>query len=218
MMSDIRVVIADDHKLFRLGLRQLINKQPGIAVVAEAATGFEAVNATRDHSPDVVLMDISMPELNGIEAARQIAEAGGGTNVIILSMHTDRRYIIEALHAGARGYLLKDSAAEEVFRAIHKVTRGQLYLSRQINERVIEEFIQRSHVDMESAYSVLSAREREVLQLVAEGKSTRDIAEKLNLSAKTIETHRLHIMDKLNLHTVAELTKYAIKEGLISLE
>jgi len=217
-MDNISLVIADDHKLFRLGLKQLINKQPGVNVIGEAATGFEAVNAVKDLQPDVVFMDISMPELNGIEATRRIVEEGLSTRVIILSMHADRRYISEALRAGARGYLLKDSAPEEVVRAIHKVMRGQFYLAPTINEQVIEEFIHLSQADSHSPFSLLSAREREVLQLVAEGKSTRDIADKLNLSAKTIETHRMHIMEKLNMHTVAELTKYAIREGLISLE
>ena len=217
-MEDIRLVIADDHKLFRLGLKQLLNKQPGIKILGEAATGFEAVIATKELQPDIVLMDISMPELNGIEATRRIVEAGSGAHVIILSMHADRRYISEALRAGARGYLLKDSATEEVMRAIHKVMRGLFYLSLKINEQVIAEFVQLAQPDAQSAFNVLSAREREVLQLVAEGKSTREIADKLNLSGKTIETHRMHIMEKLDLHNVAELTKYAIKEGIIPLE
>jgi RNA polymerase sigma factor (sigma-70 family) len=217
-METIKLVIADDHRLFRSGLRQLIEKQPGIKVLAEAATGFEAVAAAKDLSPDIILMDISMPEQNGIEATRRIVDEAGSVRVIILSMHSDRRYITEALRAGAKGYLLKDSAPEELLRAIHKVMRDQFYLSAAINTQVIEGFVQLASNETSSAFSALSAREREVLQLLAEGKSTREIADKLNLSAKTVETHRQHVMEKLNLHTIAELTRYAIREGLTSLE
>ena len=217
-MKKIRLLIADDHKLFRVGLRQIVEARPGFCVVAEAANGLEAVAAARDAAPDIALMDISMPEMNGIEAARRIVAELPDTRVIMLSMHSDRRYIQEALRAGAKGYLLKDSAPEELLRAIHKALRGQFYLSAQINAQVIEGFVQQISADPDSPFRVLSAREREVLQLLAEGKSTRDIADRLNLSAKTIETHRQHIMDKLELHTIAELTRYAIREGLTPLE
>jgi DNA-binding NarL/FixJ family response regulator len=217
-METIKLVIADDHRLFRSGLRQLIEKQAGVSVVAEAATGFEAVAAAKELSPDIVVMDISMPELNGIEATRRIVDETNTVRVIILSMHSDRRYVTEALRAGAKGYLLKDAAPEELLRAIHKVMRDQFYLSAAINAQVIEGFVQRSPAETLSAFSTLSAREREVLQLLAEGKSTREIADKLHLSAKTVETHRVHVMEKLNLHTIAELTRYAIREGLTPLE
>ena len=217
-MGKIKLVIADDHRLFRSGLRQLIEKQPGIHVVAEAATGFEAIAVVKEFSPDIVLMDISMPELNGIEAMRRIVAEHRDVRVIVLSMHSDRRYIAEALRAGAKGYLLKDSAPEELLRAIHKVMRNQFYLSAKINAQVIEDFVQQSATDDSSPFALLSPREREVLQLLAEGKSTHEIADRLNISSKTVETHRMHLMEKLNMHTVAELTRYAIREGLTSLE
>jgi len=217
-MPEIHLIIADDHKLFRLGLRQLLDRQKLIKVVGEAANGFEAVTLAHDLKPDIVLMDISMPELNGIEATRRIVDEDAAVHVIMLSMHADRRYIQEALRAGAKGYLLKDSAPEEVVRAIGKVMRGQFYLSMKINEQVIADFIRLTETDKPTPFSLLSAREREVLQLLAEGKSTREIGDKLSVSAKTVETHRQHIMEKLNMHTVAELTKYAIREGLTTLE
>ena len=217
-MSEVTLIIADDHKLFRLGLRQLLDNQKTVSVVGEAATGFEAATLAHDLKPDIVLMDISMPELNGIEATRRIVDDNPAIRVVILSMHADRRYVQEALRAGAKGYLLKDSAPEEVMRAIQKVMRNQYYLSARINEQVISDFIRLSETDKPAPFTLLSAREREVLQLLAEGKSTREIAEKLNVSAKTVETHRQHVMDKLNMHTVAELTKFAIREGLTPLE
>jgi DNA-binding NarL/FixJ family response regulator len=217
-MTEVRLIIADDHKLFRLGLRQLLDKQKLVTVVGEAATGFEAAAMAHDLKPDIVIMDISMPEMNGIEATRRIVDEDPGIHVIVLSMHADRRYVQESLRAGAKGYLLKDSAPEELMRAIGKVLRNQYYLSLKISEQVITDFIRLTESDKPTPFSLLSAREREVLQLLAEGKSTREIADKLNLSAKTVETHRQHLMDKLHMHTVAELTKYAIREGLTPLE
>ncbi|MBU1936831.1 response regulator transcription factor [bacterium] len=217
-MKEIKLVVADDHKLFRLGLKELLSQRTDIKVVGEAATGFEAAAQAHELKPDIVLMDISMQNLNGIEATRRIVDADAEVRVIILSMHADRRYIIEALRAGAKGYLLKDSAPEELFRAIHKVLSNQFYLSAKINEQVIADFIQFANPQTSSPFSMLSAREREVLQLLAEGRTTRDIADLLNLSTKTIETHRMHVMEKLNIHTIAELTKYAIREGLTPLD
>lgn len=216
-MDVVKIVIADDHRLFRLGLRQVITKHGDVEVVAEAATGLEAVNAAREHAPDIVLMDISMPELNGIEAARRISTECPQTRVIILSMHADHRYVVEALKAGAKAYLLKDSAPLEVFTAIRRVLEGQRYVSSQIREK------NAGYLDVipaaeDSAFRALSAREREVLQLIAEGLSTRQIADKLNVSPKTVETHRGHIMEKLDIHTIAELTKYALREGLTSMD
>jgi DNA-binding NarL/FixJ family response regulator len=217
-MTKISLVIADDHRLFRLGLRQLLEREANFTVAGEAATGLEVIEIAKNTKPDIVLMDISMPEINGIEAARRIIEEQDQTKIIILSMHSDRRYILEALRIGARGYLLKDSAPEELVQAIHKVMNGEFYLSARINASVIADFVQLASADKLSPFQTLSGREREVLQLIAEGHSTKEIAEKLSLSAKTVETHKQHIMDKLNIRTVAELTRYAIKEGLSPLE
>lgn len=217
-MNKVRIALADDHKLFRMGLRQLIERHPEVTIIGEAATGLEAISIAKEHTPDVVLMDISMPELNGIEAARRLHEELPEVRVVIVSMHSDRRYVLEALRAGVRGYLLKDSSPEEIFRAIQKVMSNQFYLSPQINEQVIAGFVQQGGSTAPSAFDILSGREREVLQLLVEGKSTKQIADLLNLSAKTVETHRMHIMDKLDIHTLPELTRYALREGLTSLE
>jgi DNA-binding NarL/FixJ family response regulator len=217
-MTKTTLVIADDHKLFRLGLRQLLERETSITVAGEAATGLEVIEVARNTKPDIILMDISMPEINGIEAARRIIDEQDKTKIIILSMHSDRRYILESLRIGARGYLLKDSAPEELVQAIRKVMSGQFYLSARINASVIADYLNLSSTENTSPFQALSGREREVLQLIAEGHSTKETADKLNLSAKTVETHKQHIMDKLNIHTVAELTRYAIKEGLSPLE
>jgi len=217
-VTPIRVLLADDHKLFRIGLKQILDREPGIVVAGEAQDGFAVVEMTKTLKPDVVLMDISMPERNGLEATRQILADCPECRVIILSMHSDRRYIVEALRAGAKGYLLKDSAPEELISVLHKVMRGQFCLSAKINEQVITDYIRMSETQAGSPFEALSTREREVLQLLSEGKSTKQIAEKLFVSAKTVETHRMHIMEKLNMHTIAELTRYAIREGLSPLE
>lgn len=217
-MTKIRLMLADDHKLFRVGLRQILERQSDLAIVGEAGDGFAAIEMARGLKPDVILMDISMPELNGLEATRRILEENSDIRIVILSMHSDRRYIVEALRAGAKGYLLKDSAPDEVVAVLHKVMRNQFYLSSKINETVIEDFIRLTTPEMNSAFATLSAREREVLQLLAEGKSTKLIAEKLFVSSKTVETHRTHIMEKLQLFSIAELTRYAIREGLTPLE
>jgi DNA-binding NarL/FixJ family response regulator len=215
--ASLRLVIADDHRLFLLGLRQLLTKHPDIQVVGEAATGLEAIALVGEHRPNILLLDISMPELNGIEVARRVHEETPGTQVIILSMHADRRYVTEALRAGARGYLLKTCPPEDVLRAIRKVSSGQFHLGEGV-EQVVAEFVQTSEPGGQSPFGILSVREREVLQLLAEGKSTKQIGDLLSVSTKTVETHRQHIMDKLQLRSVAELTRYAIREGLTPLE
>ncbi|MDD4857460.1 MAG: response regulator transcription factor [Candidatus Krumholzibacteria bacterium] len=217
-MTPITIIIADDHRLFRDGLRTLLDKQKNVRVVAETTDGAETISAVVELKPDIVLMDISMSELNGIEAARRIASQGAATRIIMLSMHSDRRFITESLKAGAVGYLLKDCAFDEVLLAVKAVNEGAIYLSSRISESVIKDYIAMAKSVPGSAFSVLSAREREVLQLLAEGKSTKETAAKLHVSVKTVETHRKQIMDKLDIHSVAALTRYAIREGLTPLE
>lgn len=213
-----RVLLADDHRIIREGLRSLLQKQSDMEVVDEAQDGITAVRLTEKLHPDIVIMDIGMPDLNGIEAARQIVTRVKGVKVIALSMHSDKRFVLEMLKAGASGYLLKDCAFEELVDAIRTVCTGQIYLSHRVTGVVVDEFLHNRPGSDTSAYNLLSAREREVLQLLAEGNTTKSIAASLNVSTKTIETHRQQIMEKLNLHSVAELTKYAVKEGLTSLD
>jgi two-component system, NarL family, response regulator NreC len=214
----IRVLLADDHQLFRDGLRALLQRSPGFAVAGEASDGLEALRLTHELHPDIVLLDISMPGLNGVEATRRIAAEMPKTCVLILSMHADRRFVAETLRAGASGYLLKDSAFPEVVRAIQSALEGHVFLSPAITDVVAQEFAGRVQTPQNSAFQLLSPREREVLQLLAEGRATKEIASKLAVSGKTVETHRRQIMEKLDLHSVAELTKYAIREGLTPLE
>lgn len=213
-----RVLLADDHKLFRDGLRALIEVTPGFAVAGEAKDGLEALELCRSLRPEVMLLDISMPAMNGIEVARRLHEDGSSTRVLILSMHSDRRYVAECLRAGAHGYLLKDSPFPEVARAMRAVLDGHVHLSPSIADVVAQEFAVHAHPSRDSAFDLLSAREREVLQLLAEGQGTKEIAARLSVSGKTIETHRRQLMEKLGLHSVAELTKYAVRQGLTPLE
>jgi DNA-binding NarL/FixJ family response regulator len=215
----VRVLIADDHKIMLAGLRSLLEKQSDIEVVGEAENGRKAVQLAQEKKPDVVVMDVSMPDLNGIEATTQILENLPETRVIALSMHSDKRFVMGMLRAGAAGYLLKDCASQELANAIAQVAGGKKYLSPEITGVVIDDFLRGSvQEEDETVASVLSAREREVLQLIAEGWSTKQIASHLYVSIKTIETHRRQIMKKLDLHTIADLTKYAIREGLTSVE
>jgi DNA-binding NarL/FixJ family response regulator len=211
---NIRLVLADDHRIMREGLRALVERLPGMEVIGEAADGRTAVAMAKDLLPGVVVMDIGLPDLNGIEAARQITLQNPAVKVIALSMHSDGRYVTEMLKAGASGYLLKDSAFEELARAIRTVTAGKIYLSPAVTSTVVKDYLGR-HPGVHPVLSPsLTAREREVLQLIAEGKSTKEIADQLQISSKTADTHRQRVMKKLKLHTVAELTKYAIREGL----
>jgi two-component system response regulator NreC len=215
----IRVLIADDHKIMLAGLRSILEKQTDFEVVGEADNGRKAVQMAQEKKPDVVVMDVSMPDLNGIEATKQIIESLPETRVIALSMHSDKRFVMGMLRAGASGYLLKDCASQELANAIVQVARGKKYLSPEITGVVINDFLLGgSSEEVAIAASQLSPREREVLQLIAEGWSTKQIASHLYVSIKTIETHRRQIMKKLDLHSIADLTKYAIREGLTSIE
>jgi len=213
-----KIILADDHKIIREGLRSLIEKQPDMEVIAEAQDGLTTVNLVQKLQPDVVIMDIGMPEMNGIDATTKITTEYKTVKVIALSMHSDRRFVMQMLKAGAAGYLLKDSAFEELVSAIHAVIAKQHYLSQKITDVVVQEYLQNLPRNESTVFTVLTAREREVLQLIAEGKSTKQIASALNVSVKTIETHRQQIMEKLDMHSIAQLTKYAIREGLTSLE
>lgn len=214
----IKILIADDHKIVREGIRALIEKQPGMEVVGEAEHGRTAMELVQKLSPEVVIMDVAMPDLNGIEATRQIVAKVSNIKIIALSMHSDRRFVVEMLKAGATGYLLKDCAFEELTHAIRAVVVNRIYLSPKINDIVIKEFVRLFPETELSVFSVLTPRQRQVLQLLSEGKSTSQIASHLQVSVKTVETYRQQIMDKLDIHSVAELTKYAIREGLTSLE
>ena len=215
---NIKVLLADDHKIIRDGLRSLIERHPEMEVVGEADNGRTTIQLARELEPDVVIMDISMPDLNGIDATHQIVTDVPGIKVIALSMHSDKRFVVGMFKAGAAGYLLKDSAFDELEQAVRTVLADQTYLSPKIATVVIKNYVPQVSTEDISAFSLLSAREREVLQLLAEGKSTKDIASELFLSVKTIETYRQRIMDKLNIHNLADLIKFAIREGLTSLE
>ena len=214
----IRILLADDHKITRQGLRSLLEKQPDMEVVAEAEEGRTAVRLVRELVPNVVIMDVSMPDLNGMEASRQIVGEFPNVKIIALSMHSDTLFVTEMLRSGASGYLLKDCAFEELAQAIRTVMDDKTYLSPSISGLVVDDYLHRLSKADFSDSQVLSDREREVLQLMTEGNSTKQIALKLHISTKTVETHRRQIMNKLDIHTVAELTKYAIRKGLTSLD
>jgi two-component system response regulator NreC len=213
-----KILLADDHKIVRDGLRALIEKEPNMVVVAEACNGRTTVQKARELMPNIVIIDIAMPDLNGIEATRQIVTEIPGVKVIALSMHSDRMFVMRMLDAGAAGYLLKDSAFEELAMAVKTVIGGKVYLSPAIAAIVVADAT--GHAAQKTARSAveLTPREREVLQLLAEGRTTKRIAAQLNVSVKTVETHRRQVMEKLDIHSVAELTKYAVREGLTSLE
>lgn len=214
----VRVILADDHRIMRQGLRALLESEHDIEVVNEADNGRRTVQLAREMRPDVIVMDLTMPDLNGIEATRQIVADDPGIKVLALSMHSDKRFVAGVLGAGASGYLLKDCALEELVRAIRVVVAGQVYLSPGIAGVMVEGYVREATADELPMFSALTPREREVLQLIAEGKTTKEIASVLTVSVKTVETHRQQIMNKLDIHSVAELTKYAIREGLTSLE
>lgn len=216
-MAAIRILLADDHVIMRSGLRLLLERQPDLEVVAEAADGREAVDMAAAEKPNVVVMDIAMPRLNGVEATRQIVSKNPETSVVILSMHSDESYVLRSLKAGAQAYLLKDSAESDLISAIYAVTSGKSFFSPGVRKILKEDYVyQLARLGAEDSYELLTPREREVLQLAAEGQSNKEIAALLNLSLYTVETHRTHVLQKLNLHSVPELVLYAVRKGIIS--
>ena len=215
-MKPIRILLADDHSVVRKGLRLLLEMQADFNVIADAADGREAVALAQKLTPDVVVMDVAMPILNGIEAARQITAKLPQTAVVFLSMHADEGYVLKALKAGARAYLLKDSAEYDLINAIRAVSEGKAFFSPAISKMLVEDYMrQMRERAVEDSYELLTTREREVLQLLAEGQSNKEVATRLGLSTYTVETHRSNILQKLNLHSSAELILYAVRKGVI---
>lgn len=212
-----RIVLADDHRIVREGLRSLLEIQSDMEVVAEADNGKETIRFAKELVPDMVIMDITMPEVNGIEATQKILAENPKIKIIALSMHSDKRFVSEMLNVGASGYLLKDCAVEELAHAIHTVLTNQIYVSPGIANVVINDYMNRLD-PLTNNFPLLTAKEREVVRLIAKGQSTKTIASQLGVSIKTIETHRQHVMEKLGIHSVAEIVKYALREGLSSLE
>ncbi len=213
----VNIILADDHTLFREGLLSILNSELGFTVIAQAENGREVVKLARKMEADVIVMDIAMPELNGIEATRQVLQENPGLKVVALSMHSDRHFVTGMLKAGAKGYLLKDCAGSELIKAVREVLQDRYYISEEISTTVLNDYVGKL-VEQGGDVSELSSREREVLQLIAEGKATQEIAETLFISVKTVEAHRAKIKAKLKLNSIPELTKYAIREGLTSLE
>lgn len=212
----VSIVLADDHTVVRNGLRHLLERYPDFVVLGEAANGREAVDLANSHSPDVVVMDISMPILNGIEAARRIASALPRTAMIILSVHSDEAYILRALKAGARGYLLKDSAEADLIQAVRAVAAGKAYFSPAVSKVLAEDYVRQVRQQgLEDPFDLLTPREREMLQLIIELKPAKEIAGLLHLSAHTVDTHRANLMQKLNVHSIPELILYAVRKRLI---
>ncbi|HQH42763.1 MAG TPA: response regulator transcription factor [Syntrophorhabdaceae bacterium] len=220
--KNIRVVLAEDHTLVRKGIKALLEELEGIDVVAEAGDGHEAINAVETSSPDIVLLDIAMPGLNGLEVASRITKDFPDTKVIVLSMHANEEYVFQSLKAGVAGYLLKDAGTAELELAIRSVIRGEIYLSPQISKQVVTDYMARTEgktragQSMDSnPFEVLTSRQREILQLIAEGYTTKEIAKRLNISINTVEAHRTQIMEQLDIHNIAGLVRYAIRTKLV---
>jgi len=216
-MDPIRILLADDHTVVRDGLRALVEKQPDMTVVGEAADGHDVLRVAEEQSPDVIIMDIAMPNMNGIEATRRVLASNSHTAVVILSMHQDESYVLRSLKAGAKGYLLKDSVRGDVIDAIRAVAQGRSFLTRKVSRILQEDYVREmERRGLEDSYDLLTDREREILQLVAEGRTNKEVALMLNISLTTVETHRTHILQKLNLHSVPELILYAVRKGIIT--
>ncbi len=213
----IRVILADDHNILRAGLKSLLRDSENVEVIAESENGRDTVARARELKPDIVVMDVAMPDMNGVDATRKIAQLAPQVRVLALSSHNDGAFVKGMLEAGARGYLLKDAATEELLIALDSVHKGRIYVSPSVTDTLVGDYLQRVKGDIGPDSQVLSTREREVLQLVAEGKSSAQIAAALHLSGRTVETHRKRIMDKLGIRSIAALTKYAIREGITSL-
>jgi two-component system, NarL family, response regulator NreC len=216
-MKKVRIILADDHTVMRAGLRALLDRQPGLEVVGEAEDGRQTVELACAHVPDVVVMDIAMPILNGVEATRRLIRQQPSISVVILSMYSDESYVMRALEAGAHAYLLKDSAVTDLIRAIEAVSQGKSFFSPKISRILAEEYVRAlKQKGVADSYELLTPREREILQLLAEGKTNKEVATSLNISVYTAETHRGNILQKLNLHSSAELVLYAVRKGIIS--
>lgn len=216
-MKPIRILLADDHNVIRKGLRLLLESQPDFRVVAEAANGRQAVELAEQTKPDVAVLDIAMPHLTGTDAAARIAELLPTTGIVILSVHSDEGYVLRSLKAGAKGYLLKDSAEGDLIEAIRAVSQGKAFFSPEISRMLVEDYVRQVQArGVSDTYELLTVREREILHLLAEGKSNKDIAALLNLSLYTVETHRRNLQEKLNLRSLAELILYAVRKGVIS--
>ena len=213
MKKNLRIVLADDHALVRAGFRALLQSLDGIEVVAEAENGVQALELIERHLPDLVLMDIAMPGLNGLEAAARAAKSAPEVKIIILSMHANEEYVLQSLKAGAKGYLLKDAGLAELQLALESVSSGQTFLSPAISKHLIDAYVERTSDGMEP-FTLLTSRQREILQLIAEGATTKEIAQKLGVSVKTVETHRTQLMQRLDIHDLAGLVRYAIRLGI----
>lgn len=217
-MPPIRILLADDHAVVRDGLRALLDRQPDFTVVAEAADGRECVELAEKYSPDVVMMDVAMPKMNGIEAARRILAVNPAIAIVMLSMHNDESYVLQSLKAGAKGYLLKDSPREDVLEAIRSGAQGRAFLSRKVSRMLQEDYVEELRSKgLDDSYELLTDREREILQLLAEGRANKEVANLLNISPTTVETHRGHILRKLSLHGTADLILYAVRKRIILL-
>lgn len=216
-MEPIRILLADDHTVMRDGLRALLERQPDMEVVAEAADGRDCVRLAEEQAADVIIMDIAMPNMNGIEATRRILAENPRRAIVILSMHQDESYVLRALKAGAKGYLLKDSLRADVIEAIRAVAEGRSFLTRKIGRMLQEDYVRElERRGLDDSYDLLTDREREVLQLIAEGRTNKEVAQLLNISITTVETHRTHILQKLGLHSIPELILYAVRKGIIA--